>query len=105
MRADVDFILVGGYAVIFHGYSRTTGDLDIWLKPDNFNKEKLKAVLSAQGILHEDIERLTDVDFSKPIAFHIGEPPFRMDFLTYLSGLKYDEAEQGAVVPKLKFSI
>ena len=35
---NVDFILVGGYAVIYYGYFRTTGDLDIWLNPTNENK-------------------------------------------------------------------
>ncbi len=41
LEAKVDFIIIGGYSVIFHGYKRTTGDIDIWLKPDNTNKEKL----------------------------------------------------------------
>ena len=43
--AGIDFIVIGGYAVIYHGYVRTTGDLDIWLQPDNQNKEKLLTVL------------------------------------------------------------
>lgn len=37
----VNFLLVGGYAVIYHGYKRTTGDMDIWLEPSNDNKLKL----------------------------------------------------------------
>ena len=44
ISANVDFIIIGGYSVIFHGYKRTTGDIDIWLKPDNSNKEKLLGV-------------------------------------------------------------
>ena len=35
LEAKVDFIIIGGYSVIFHGYKRTTGDIDIWLKPSN----------------------------------------------------------------------
>ena len=42
IAANVDFIIIGGYSVIFHGYKRTTGDVDIWLKPENANKEKWK---------------------------------------------------------------
>ena len=38
LAAKVEFIIIGGYSVIFHGYKRTTGDIDIWLKPDNANK-------------------------------------------------------------------
>ncbi len=38
---NVEFIIIGGYSVIFHGYKRTTGDIDIWLNPTNENKKKL----------------------------------------------------------------
>jgi len=41
LNAKVDFIIIGGYSVIYHGYRRTTGDVDIWIKPDNANKPKL----------------------------------------------------------------
>jgi hypothetical protein len=45
LKYKVDFMLIGGYAVIYHGYGRTTGDMDIWLKPDNENRDKLIPVL------------------------------------------------------------
>ena len=38
LEYGVDFILIGGYAVIAHGYERTTGDMDLWVRPDNGNK-------------------------------------------------------------------
>jgi hypothetical protein len=41
LQHDVNFLLVGGYAVIYHGYKRTTGDMDLWIEPDNNNKLKL----------------------------------------------------------------
>jgi hypothetical protein len=41
LEHKVEFLLIGGYAVIFHGYIRTTGDMDVWLKPTNENKERL----------------------------------------------------------------
>jgi hypothetical protein len=40
-KHDVEFMIVGGYAVIFHGYARTTADLDLFVNPTNSNKEKL----------------------------------------------------------------
>jgi len=49
LEGNVLFILIGGYAVNFHGYNRTTGDLDLWVKPDNENKTKLIAVLTKMG--------------------------------------------------------
>ena len=97
IRANVEFILVGGYAVIFHGYGRTTGDLDIWLKPANETKERLLMVLAAHGILDEDLEQLKRKDFTKSLAFHIDEPPRRIDFLTRISGLTYEEADKTKV--------
>jgi hypothetical protein len=42
----VDFLLIGGYAVIYHGYVRSTGDLDIWIRPTNENKEKFIKALT-----------------------------------------------------------
>jgi len=50
LEARVEFIIIGGYSVIFHGYQRTTGDIDIWLKPDNTNKERLLPVLISLNI-------------------------------------------------------
>ncbi len=40
-RNKVDYILVGGYAVIYHGYNRTTGDLDLWVNPTSRNYRKM----------------------------------------------------------------
>ena len=53
LKAKIDFILIGGHAVIYHGYGRTTGDMDIWLKPDNETREKLIPLLEAYGIVKE----------------------------------------------------
>jgi hypothetical protein len=93
LRAKVEFILIGGYAVIYHGYGRTTGDMDIWLKPDNENRDKLIPVLEAQGILKEDLDKMRNTDFTQTLAFHIYEPPRRIDFLTKTVGLTFQEAE------------
>ena len=41
-QAEVEYVLVGGYAVIYHGYNRTTGDLDIWVNPTPANYKKLQ---------------------------------------------------------------
>jgi hypothetical protein len=94
LKSKVDFMLIGGYAVIYHGYGRTTGDMDIWLKPDNENRDKLIPVLRSLGILAEDIDQLRAMDFTKVLAFHIGEPPRRIDFLTKIMGLTFQEANE-----------
>ena len=93
LKYKVNFLLVGGVAVNFYGYSRPTGDLDIWLEPTNENKIKLINCLNELGILAEDIERINQHDFAIPTAFHIGNtPPFVIDFLTKIVGVKWNEA-------------
>ncbi len=92
LKENVDFILVGGYAVIYHGYLRTTGDLDIWLKPTNENKLKLLSVLEKNNFEKESITKLSNLDFIETIAFHFGKPPERIDFMTKLTGLDFDKA-------------
>lgn len=93
LKHKVNFLLVGGVAVNFYGYCRPTGDLDIWLEPTNENKIKLIGCLNELGILAEDIERINQHDFAIPTAFHIGNtPPFVIDFLTKIVGVKWNEA-------------
>lgn len=93
LKYKVNFLLVGGVAVNFYGYSRPTGDLDIWLEPTNENKIKLINCLNELGILAKDIERINQHDFAIPTAFHIGNtPPFVIDFLTKIVGVKWNEA-------------
>lgn len=75
LKHEVNFLLVGGVAVNFYGYSRPTGDLDVWLEPTNTNKTKLINSLKEIGILAEDIELINQRDFTIPMAFHIGNTP------------------------------
>ena len=99
-KVNVEFIIIGGYAVIFHGYLRTTGDVDIWLKPDNDNKEKLLTALIHSGFSIKTLDHIRQSDFTQPVSFHIGQPPERIDFLTILSGLNFDDALQRAELLK-----
>jgi hypothetical protein len=97
IQEQVEFLIVGGYAVIYHGYVRTTGDMDIWLKPDNTNKKKLLSVLKKYAIHDESIERVRQLDFKEPAAFHFGDPPRKIDFLTKMAGLNFKSASVGSV--------
>ncbi len=67
---EVEFILIGGYAVNYYGYNRVTGDMDIWLKPDNSNKTLLLIALQELGFDEEGIMLIDTWDFSKPLFFH-----------------------------------
>lgn len=94
IELKVEFILIGGYAVNFHGYNRTTGDMDIWLKPDNENKSKFIKFLNSEGFDSESLTKISSIDFTKHAAFHIGEEPLQVDFVTIISGVTFAEAEE-----------
>ena len=92
-KYKVNYILIGGVAVNYYGFSRPTGDLDVWLEPTEENKQKLLRALVALNIMEEDIETINSTDFNDAVVFHIGTtPPFVIDFLTKIVGVKWDEA-------------
>ena len=93
LNSKVEFLIIGGYAVIYHGYNRTTGDLDIWLKPTNTNKSKLIDLLQAEGYGTEEIESLAALDFEKTLSFSLGEAPFTIDFINRINLVEYGEAQ------------
>lgn len=93
----VDFIIAGGYAVIFHGYGRTTGDMDIWLKPSNDNKEKIIAAFKKLKLPSELNEYIQCIDFTKPFAIKLGNEPIQMDLFNAKTGVKYDKAEKNSI--------
>ena len=95
IKQKVQFIVIGGYAVNFHGFRRPTGDIDLWLKPENGeNKTRLIQALRNLGITEPVLQQLSELDFEKAQVFRDGEEPFRVDFLTKVSGVKFDEAWQ-----------
>ena len=88
----VDFILIGGYSVIYYGYNRGTGDLDLWLRPDNKNKIKLLKALQEFGIQSLDLDKLGKINFTGTNMFFIGGAPEKIDFLTNVQNVIWDEA-------------
>lgn len=90
---EINFILIGGYAVIYHGYPRFTMDMDIWLKPNNNNKQKLLEAFQSYGIVKKDINHVESFDFEKAQSFYVGEGINKIDFLTNIAGVSYKEAE------------
>jgi predicted nucleotidyltransferase len=86
----VDFIIVGAYALAAHGLPRATGDMDVWLRnsPDNARK-----VLHALAKFGAPTSGLSEEDFTAPdFVVQIGVEPCRIDFLTGIDGVDFDEA-------------
>ena len=88
--ARIDFLLVGAYAVAAHGHPRATGDLDLWVRPDAETAPKVYRVLADFGApLHD----LTVDDPATPgMVFQIGVEPSRIDILTAITGVAFDDA-------------
>ncbi|MGF1924326.1 MAG: nucleotidyltransferase [Bacteroidia bacterium] len=101
LKQEVDFIIIGGYSVIFHGYARTTGDVDIWLKPTNENKEKFLMVLKAMDFFEVDIQEMANLDFTTTLVFAMGEEPEKAEFLTQISLVNFEEANKRKVIAEI----
>jgi hypothetical protein len=86
----VEYIIVGGYALAFHGAPRYTGDIDIFVKPDDNNAAHIMSALKEFGF---GSVGLTAQDFEKPGQIvQLGVPPVRIDLITSISGVSWDEA-------------
>jgi len=96
-EAEVRYILVGGYSVVLHGYSRTTGDMDIWMERTSENYER---IIKAFQIFGMPLFDMTESNFlSHPIwdVFTFGTPPVAIDIMVKIDGLNFEDVFQKAV--------
>ena len=89
---DVEFLLIGGYAVNYYGYGRYTGDIDFWLRPTNENKTKFLQAITILSSNSELIQHIDNLDFTEKHVIKIGKIPHRMDFLTKVNLVEFEEA-------------
>ncbi|MCC6997919.1 MAG: hypothetical protein IT370_25110 [Deltaproteobacteria bacterium] len=88
--ARAEFLVVGAHALAVHGCPRATGDLDIWVRPSADNAERVLAALKVFGAPLFDVTR---EDLSAPgIVLQLGVVPCRIDILTGISGVTFEEA-------------
>lgn len=86
----VEYLIVGGYAVAHHGHPRTTGDIDLFVRPSDENAQRILVALDRFGFGSLAIERS---DFNRPgRVLQLGYPPCRIDLVTSIDGLSFDEA-------------
>ena len=89
----VEYIVVGAYALAYHGVPRYTGDIDIWIKPDSVNAEKIMAALDEFGF---GSVGLIKSDFIYPEkVIQLGVPPIRIDLVTSITGVAWEEGMTG----------
>lgn len=88
-ETGVEYLVIGGYAVVMHGYVRATGDIDIWVNNTTRNAERIVAALERFGF---ESLKLQTKDFEKPDnVIQLGYPPYRIDLLTSIEGMRFDE--------------
>ncbi|MEK7396006.1 MAG: hypothetical protein AAB116_03615 [Candidatus Poribacteria bacterium] len=86
---EVKYLLIGGHAVSYHGYPRSTADMDIWIAISPQNAEKVVAVLKEFGFSVPELNPNLFLDESKVIR--MGLPPLRIKILTSISGVSFNE--------------
>ena len=89
IKNKAEYLVVGGYAVAIHGYPRYTGDLDVWLNPTPENAKSIVKTVNEFGFSSFN---LTESDFTKAgNIIQLGYPPLRIDLLTKVDGVSFDE--------------
>jgi hypothetical protein len=89
----VEYIIVGAYALAYHGVPRFTGDIDIFVCPSTANAQK---ILSALADFDFGSLNLTVHDFQHPDSVvQLGVPPVRIDIITSITGVSWDDADNG----------
>jgi hypothetical protein len=95
----VEYLLVGAYALAFHGAPRFTGDLDIFVKPEAANSARVMTALADFGF---GSVGLSAQDFEQPNqVVQLGVPPVRIDLITAISGVSWEDAIADSVTAEL----
>jgi len=93
--AKVEYVIVGGYALAHHGAPRYTRDIDLYVRPTKENSERIMAALDVFGFRPEE---LSAKDFQREGTFtQIGYPPVRVDLITSIAGVTWEQADAGKV--------
>ena len=97
---NVEYMLVGGYAVILRGYSRSTGDMDIWVNKTVDNFKLIQKAITKFGLPKLAIpkEKFFSDDFD---VFSFGKPPYAIEILTAIKGVEFSDAYATSTIEKV----
>jgi predicted nucleotidyltransferase len=96
---QVEYLLVGGYAVGYYGYPRATADIDLWIAINPANADKTVAVLKEFGFNVPDLS--PELFLKEWQIVRLGVPPVRIELATTISGVNFDECYPLRVIDKL----
>jgi hypothetical protein len=100
LENNVEFLLVGAYALAVYGFPRATGDIDIFVKPEPKNAKSVLKTLYEFGI---PLDGVTASDFETPgTILQIGVAPRRIDIITEIDGLSFEEASDGKKIIEIE---
>ena len=94
-RHGVDYMIVGGYAVAFHGYPRFTKDIDVFYRNSEENIRRLRAALIEFGFPEKDLP--ADAFATAGTVLTFGVVPTRVDMINQIDGVRFDEAKPNVV--------
>lgn len=84
----VEYLLIGGYAVNLHGYTRATGDMDVWIAMRQANAE---AIIRAFDRFGFDVDGMDEAIFTSPRSIvRFGDPPMKIEVVTTIGGVEFD---------------
>lgn len=86
---NVEYLLVGGYAVGYYGYPRATGDMDVWIARTRDNAERTARALRQFGFSAETVS--PELFLEEGRIVRMGMPPVRIELITGVSGVEFDE--------------
>ena len=96
---NVEYLLVGGFAVAIHGYPRATADMDVWVARNRLNAERIVSCLREFGF---DTPSLNADLFQDPERIvRMGEAPLRIEILTDIDGVQFDECLNRAEIQEI----
>jgi hypothetical protein len=96
---NVRYLLIGGYAVGYHGYPRATNDMHVWIAVHPDNAKRIVEVLREFGF---DLPELVpDLFLKKDKIIRMGNPPMRLEISTGISGVEFEESYASKIVDTL----
>ena len=104
-KNNVRYIIIGGYAVVYHGYVRSTNDIDIWV---DIGKDNIKKVIKALDEFGFSSLNINEADFSANQIIQLGFPPNRIDLITTPAGIDFEtcyESKKQLVVDNITINI
>ena len=93
---EVEYLVIGGYAVGYHGYPRATGDMDIWISMNEKNALKMINALKEFGFDLPELKK--EMFLKKEKIIRMGVPPMRLEIITTIDGVGFEKCFKNRVI-------